>query len=87
MDNQILQRLKDKVRATRDWRDRAQRDLDQVTKHGSGLPAPVVVLWVDLLGRKYDRAIHAAQKALTDYSEFLITGRAPEDLEKDLDID
>jgi hypothetical protein len=28
-----------------------------------------------------------AQKALTDYSEFLIHGRVPEDLEKDLEID
>jgi hypothetical protein len=82
----IVERLKAKIDKAQEWHVRAKRHFDDLLK-GTGLPHPDGTVAIRQAGRKYFRALHASQKARTDYTNFIAQDIVPDDLHSELDTE
>lgn len=78
-DEEVLRRLKDAVLKAQTAHNEAQRKFDSTVNKGLfGMPHPDGTLRVQLAGRERSQAVAAYQKALRQYTDFLLHGVIPD---------
>ena len=82
----VARRLEAKLAKARAWRERAREEFN-AEMSDVGNPYPCAGLSIRHSGRKYDKAIQAAQKALLDHTNFVVLGKVPDDLKEEVEID